>query len=247
MNTKIRKIAALPLALLMVLGLISPSFLAAQTVLAEANTPLELKFNMAHPGASQTGMEEWTSISPATPAYSPEIGYGVLDPTGLNSRDRNQPGLTPLENQFLLGVAAFRVDLPNGHYRVTVYSGDPTGSGTTNMNVSVDGSNKGRISVKAGVSSLTFEQEAVNGYILLDFSGHLYLNGIVITEILPEIPEAPTSLQATASYTSITLNWQASATDHTSYQVYRSPGGENQFEQIAEQLTEPSYQDTTAQ
>lgn len=247
MNTKIRKIAALPLALLMVLGLISPNFLAAQTVLAEANTPLELKFNMAHPGASQTGMEEWTAIYPATPAYSPGIGYGVLDPTGLNSRDRNQPGLTPLENQFLLGVAAFRADLPNGHYRVTVYSGDPTGSGTTNMNVSVDGSNKGRISVKAGVSSLTFEQEAVNGYIQLDFSGHLYLNGIVITELLPEIPEAPASLQATASYTSITLSWQASATDSASYQVYRSLSGEEQFELIAAQLTEPSYQDTTAQ
>jgi len=246
MSSKVKKIIALPLALLLVLGLISPSFLTSQKASAAPATPLEWKFNMAHPGASTEGMEGWTHIYPTSPAYSSDIGYGILDTTGLNSRDRNQAGQTPLVNQFILNAAAFRLDVPDGKYQVTVYSGDITGSGTVNLNIAVDGESKGRVSSKAAVNSLSFEYQATKGYIQLDFSTHLYLNGIVVTEIVPEVPESPTTLQASATSKVISLNWEASTTENVTYTVYRSLSGDEDYEALAAGLSELTYQDTTA-
>lgn len=247
MSSRQTKYIAFPLSMLLVLSLIFPNFISSQSSLAAAATPLEKKYNM---GASENdpvqGMDDWIHIYPNSPAYSPESGYGLVNPTNLASRNRNVTGYTPLENQFILNATAFRADVPDGLYQVTVYSGDLSGSGTTNLTVSVDEQSKGRVSVRAGVSSLTFEHEVTQGFIQLDFSGHLYLNGIVISEILPEVPEAPISLQAATTYTTISLSWEASITEGVTYNVYRSISGNNDFTLLDTGLTTLSYQDLTA-
>ncbi|MFH1614042.1 MAG: PEP-CTERM sorting domain-containing protein [Planctomycetota bacterium] len=90
-----------------------------------------------HPGEDAPGA---IIITPATPLYSAEQGYGLLT-TAEGGRMRG--GTDPLLKDFLFEESGeelkFRVDLPNGVYEVESWSGDMDYATTVRMIVSLDG------------------------------------------------------------------------------------------------------------
>jgi len=91
----------------------------------------EWKFDFGD-GPDENGsspLEEGYERVNARTAYAPDKGFGWTDTTGLSSRDRERPAGDALRRDFVMDRAAnadhtFRVDLPNGRYRVTVTMGD---------------------------------------------------------------------------------------------------------------------------
>ena len=70
--------------------------------------------------------------------YTPEIGWGWLDPTGLGGRDRGvnfTPPPNDLQRDFLLPGTqhVFAVDVPDGSYAVKTYNGDWIGTSRSNV------------------------------------------------------------------------------------------------------------------
>ncbi len=71
-------------------------------------------------------------------SYSPERGFGWVGNVSLQERDRGAADKLRRDFVYGNGEAAFRVDLPDGYYRVTIYTGDPT-AGDHVLNVEAEG------------------------------------------------------------------------------------------------------------
>ncbi|TCM91046.1 fibronectin type 3 domain-containing protein [Paenibacillus sp. BK033] len=178
--------------------------------------------------------------------YTAETGYGL----NVAVASRNRSGGDELTNDFVLGLSySFLVDLPNGDYNVTAYSGDITGSGTTKTNFVLEGVTAGSISGKAVVNSATYKTTVSDGQLTVDVTGSGaggYLNGLVIEEAVEAAPAAPASVAVTGlTSSSVTLAWSG-VDGAASYSVYRASSGDAAPTLIGHtQAAETTYSDTS--
>ena len=163
--------------------------------------------------------------------YTPEIGWGWLDPTGLGGRDRGinfTPPPNDLQRDFLLPGTqhVFAVDVPDGSYAVKTYNGDWIG--TSRSNVQLEGKDFGASNAGAGSVSEKVSQPVLvtDGQLNLVMTGtSSRLNGIEITPLLLA-PSALTldDLSIDGSSVNVSLSWTGTA-DSAGYRVYRKAAG----------------------
>ncbi|WP_430645231.1 fibronectin type III domain-containing protein [Agromyces sp. GXS1127] len=166
--------------------------------------------------------------------YSAEQGYGPVPAEGVSpiSRWRQTDGSTvpidPVNNDFVLATAwEFVVDLADGTYDVTVLSGDELpGTSTTATSVSLEGAEAGRISTRQVVASQTWRTTVADGQLTVGITGAGaggYVNGIVVTPVVPEAPAAPADLSITRiAHDGVDLAWTA-VDGASAYRVHRAP------------------------
>lgn len=181
--------------------------------------------------------------------YTSELGYG-LDKAVVS---RNRSGGSALTNDFILGTSfTFMVDVPNGDYNVTLFSGDLlTGTSTTKTTVALEGVTKGTLQARQSVTEATYSTTVTDGQLTVGITGTGaggYLNGLIIQQMLPTAPAAPaglsvTSISTTSGAASVSLTWN-SVTDAVYYNLYRADAGSTSYSFI-HQATGTSYNDTT--
>jgi len=114
--------------------------------------------------------------------YSESLGYGFLDVTNITEADRGK--LTPLLSDFCSSTdMSFDVDLPNGNYKVIVYSGDADTTGLTSTRVYAEGLLQTvGIGERTGkVGEADFPIKVKDSKLNLRFTGSpAYLNGLRI-------------------------------------------------------------------
>lgn len=121
----------------------------------------------------------------AETAYSPELGHGFADLTGLTGTDRG--GDDPLSRDFVTaGGATFLVDLDPGDYRVELRAGDPEGG----TDIAVTAEEIAKIPATAGavgeILDLTFDLALVSDQLALEVAGTAaHLSSLVITPLAP--------------------------------------------------------------
>ncbi|WP_421743165.1 fibronectin type III domain-containing protein [Cellulomonas sp.] len=163
--------------------------------------------------------------------YTPAIGWGWLNPTGLGGRDRGisfTPPPNALQRDFLLPGTqhVFAVDVPNGTYAVKTYNGDWIG--TSRSNVQLEGKDFGASNAGAGSVSEKVSQPVLvtDGQLNLVMTGtSSRLNGIEITPLLLA-PSALTLDDVAIDGTSVavSLSWTGTS-DSAGYRVYRKSSG----------------------
>ncbi|WP_328803701.1 rhamnogalacturonan lyase family protein [Paenibacillus puerhi] len=190
---------------------------------AYAEEVLEQKFDFGT--STSPVMEGFTKVDQTT-LYTPELGYGLDRTVG----SRNRSGGTALTNDFVLAASFnFMVDVPNGLYDVTVYSGDLlTGTSTTKLNVVLEGASVGTVQAKASVSEQTFRAMVLDGQLTVGLNGvsggSAYLNGLIVRKVTVPAPAAPASVSVsgvTYMPPTASLQW-SSVTDAVYYHLYRS-------------------------
>ncbi|UJF31549.1 fibronectin type III domain-containing protein [Paenibacillus hexagrammi] len=182
--------------------------------------------------------------------YTPELGYG-LDKSVIS---RLRTGSDDLYNDFILGTDyTFMVDVPDGEYDVTVYSGDLlTGTSTTKTTVSLEGETKGTIQTKQAVAEETFHTTVTDGQLTVGITGvgaGGYVNGMVIEQVTQEPPAAPqglavSSVSASENESAVSLQW-SNVPDAASYNVYRATFGSEEYTKLGS-TDAAAYTDATA-
>lgn len=239
-----RKFAALTSAILAAVIALPAMPFGQQHVRAEDR--LEKKFDFGT--ATSPVMEGFVQVGPNS-LYTAETGYGLDH--AVNSRLRS--GGSDLTNDFVLDTSfTFMVDLPNGSYDVTVYSGDLlAGTSTTKLNVSLEGAAAGTVQARQSVSEATFRTTVADGQLTVGLSGSggggAYLNGLIVREAETAPPVAPASLTVAGvgvSPPSVSLQW-GSVLDAVYYNLSRSDGDSGVFAPLAQQVTGTAYTDTS--
>ncbi|WP_350005937.1 hypothetical protein [Pseudarthrobacter sp. WHRI 8279] len=194
---------------------------------AEAN----LKFDFGGPASPvEAG---WTQMA-AGSTYSSALGYGFLS-GGTSFRDRTGTG-SSMERDFVNGAWEFAVNLPNGTYEVTTWSGDLIAGNTTDFTVEgVKYTSKTAVgALDKHVSTVQVSDGRLN--ILGARDGRI--NGLLV-----QAPVAvPASLDAAVdtSKPAVSLTW-GSVGGATSYEVFRSTET-TELEPVGT-TTEPLYLD----
>ncbi|MEC0227177.1 rhamnogalacturonan lyase family protein [Paenibacillus alba] len=199
--------------------------------------------------AASPTMEGFTAVHDKL-LYTPELGYGLT--ANVNSRYRTGVGDNLTADFFIPGASnpyTFKVDVPNGSYDVTVYSGDLlTGTSTTKTSVTIEGQLMGTIQSRQAVNSATYRVSVSDGQMTLDFGNNGYVNGITIAPVLhvpPAVPDglAVTQITTTGTTPTVTLHWN-SVTDAVYYDLYRTTVGNTVNAQLI-RVTGPDYVDTS--
>lgn len=176
--------------------------------------------------------------------YTQELGYGL----DQSVASRNRSGGDDLTNDFILGLSySFLVDLPNGDYDVTVFSGDLlAGTSTTKTTITLEGASAGTISSRQAVNQATYRTTVQDGQLTVGITGTGvggYINGLIIQQIDPNQLFAPEGLTVTTlTPTEVTLGW-SSVTEAVYYNIYRSEMPSGTIHQVG-QVIETSYVDT---
>ncbi|WP_042199081.1 fibronectin type III domain-containing protein [Paenibacillus camerounensis] len=185
---------------------------------------LSLKYDFGT--AASAVMDGYTGVHESL-LYTSDLGYGLDQ--AIASRKRS--GGDDLTNDFVLGTSYnFLIDLPNGEYDVTVYSGDIlAGTSTTKTIVSLEGTTAGTVTSKQQVNHTTYHTKVSDGQLTVGISGNGtsgFLNGLVIQQVLAAPPAAPTGLTVDAvNDSNVSLKW-STVTDAVYYKVYRSTEAE---------------------
>ena len=183
-----------------------------------------------------------------TMGYTPERSFGFKDVSVLSDRDRGAVTSNLLRDFVLSGSSfEFQLDVPNGTYALKTYHSDWIGS--TRTDVAAEGIPFGQVSSgKASAATKIINQVLVtDGQLNLAISGSgQRLNGLEVTPLLV----GPTNLHATAVNASaepptVDLAWDPTA-EAATYKVFRQASFETAPQLIAEDVTAPSFQDTTA-
>lgn len=175
--------------------------------------------------ASSSVMADYTGVN-ETKLYTADTGYGL----NITLASRNRSGGDDMTNDFVLGTSySFLVDIPNGEYDVTVFSGDLlTGTSTTKTSVALEGVAAGTLSTRQVVAQGTYRTTVADGQLTVDLSattGYAYLNGLIIEQVMPVLPDSPTGLAVTrVTPKDVTLTWD-SVPNTVVYNVYRAEGG----------------------
>jgi hypothetical protein len=156
------------------------------SIQSQVNLPSELVFDFGGVTAYNPANIHITTAT----VYDSEVGYGWLDTTGLQTRDRT--GVNDALRAFIFANTdkTFQVDLPDGEYLVTVVQGDqlfPHDGMTITANgelVSTTSSAIGQFPQK------TFTVEVEDGYLQLTFgqsgaTNNWVVNGVTIRQALP--------------------------------------------------------------
>ncbi len=189
------------------------------------SSQLELRYDFGT--ASSPIMDGYTAVN-ETKLYTGELGYGLDQAVA----SRNRSGGDELTNDFVLGTSySFQVDVPNGDYDVTVYSGDLlAGTSTTKTTFTLEGAVAGTIASKQQVNQAIYHTTVLDGQLTLGVSGSGaggYLNGLVIQKAIALPPSAPVGLAVTAAdASSVSLQWNT-VTGAVYYQIYRSGGADS--------------------
>ncbi|CAN7308088.1 cadherin-like beta sandwich domain-containing protein [Paenibacillus sp. LjRoot153] len=136
------------------------------------------------PSPVETG---YTGVScNATSLYNADMGYGWASVSGLDGRDRGAP-TDSLRRDFCVGNAySFKVDLPNGFYKVRAIAGDAT-SGLSGMKILTEGQTVNLSAALGTFSTKTFFVELLDGQMNLDISGSsARINALEISAAAPE-------------------------------------------------------------
>ncbi|MFC4616667.1 GDSL-type esterase/lipase family protein [Cellulomonas algicola] len=183
--------------------------------------------------------------------YTPETGWGWLDPTGMGGRDRGTNFPTPpndLQRDFLLPGPqhVLAVDVPDGSYAVKTYNGDWIG--TSRSNVQIEGKDWGASNAGAGAVSEKVSQPVLvtDGQLSIVMTGSSSrLNGVEITPLLlapQDLVLDGVSIDGAA--VSVALSWTGTD-DSAGYRVYRQASGAAAPVAIGE-TTDPAFVDTAA-
>lgn len=210
-------------------GAMALSLAAVPVAVAEPGSPEAVAFRFDFQPVGAPVAAGFTEAN-RTMAYSAVAGFGFTTPLSqLNDRDRGS-ALDNLRRDFVLppvGTGAeFAVDLANGEYHVTTWSGDHIASSRTAYTI------EGVAYGDQGAGSTVINERVFDPVVVTDGQMNILvggssprLNGIQILSALP----APTGLVASAVTTdppSVTLDWDAGA-GMTSYRVHRAaPGGD---------------------
>ncbi|WP_281421360.1 rhamnogalacturonan lyase family protein [Cohnella xylanilytica] len=203
-----------------------------------------LKFDFGLAGSPV--MEGYTGVNLST-VYTPELGYGIVDPTGMIGRDRATGSdlLRDWLGYFNVGWK-FNVDVPNGLYSVKLYVGDYLGSARTS--VAIENVDYGTVSAGSRtIAEKVISQASVSdGQLSFAFGGATgIVNGLEITPIL----KAPSELRLEAKSTdpdrpSVSLAWTG-VDDAAKYNVYRKVEGESKPALLGS-ATDEAYTDESA-
>ncbi|TAK96713.1 MAG: hypothetical protein EPO07_14260 [Verrucomicrobia bacterium] len=139
-----------------------------------------LKFDFG-PGPVASG---YTQVRKTT-AYGPATGYGWGDPSKADERDRGSAYGNSLERDFcLVNGTQFYVDIPNGHYQVSVIVGD--GIGKSGTAIRVNGLLE-LYNIGAAAGSYAYDSFAITvtgGRMMFEFLAAInHINAITITPI----------------------------------------------------------------
>lgn len=175
--------------------------------------------------------------------YTQELGYGLTQSVA----SRNRSGGDDLSNDFILGLSySFLVDLPNGDYDITAFSGDLlTGTSTTKTTITLEGATAGTISSKQAVNQATYRTTVLDGQLTVGVTGSGvggYLNGLIIQQIVPKQlmpPEGLTVIGITSTY--VSLGW-STVTEAVYYNIYRTEVTGGTIQRLG-QVTETHYVD----
>jgi len=189
-----------------------------------------LRFDFGGP-TSPVG-EGYTAGTPAT-AYTAERGFGFTSTTGLTFRDRG--GSDPVARDFVNQTTPyeFKVDVQNGKYDITTFTGDPIASSRTGF--TLEGAAQPQISAASGVvAENRYPGIVVNdGQLNILISGSSWrVNGIVISPALGTPAGLTGSADVDADPLSVSLTW-SDVTDAAGYRVYRA-AGDGKPEQLGE-------------
>ncbi len=242
---------ALALALLMVVSTVWAGLPIQQAKALAAAEPLVWKFDLgtAPAPAGNTGgpvAEGFIGVS-ASNLYTAEQGYGLN--TSQGSRYRGSESTDDRINDFILGgnnvPYEFKVDVPNGNYKVTMFSGDLlAGTSTYKTKVSIENVEKEAFSTRVAVDSKVYDAAIFDGQMNIQVTGNnsfSAMNAIIIEQILPT---APAGLVLTGiSAAGVSMEWTA-VEDADYYYVYRATDGQPEVA-IAEQVVGISYTDTS--
>ncbi|MBB3112165.1 fibronectin type 3 domain-containing protein [Paenibacillus phyllosphaerae] len=229
-------------------AMISTTVIPSAVPYASADTPqLIKKFDFGT--KTSPVMEGYIGVHDSL-LYTADLGYGLE--ASVVSRLRS--GGDDATNDFILGTAyVFKVDLPNGEYDVTVYSGDLlTGTSTTKTTIALEGETKGTVSSRQAITQATYRAVVTDGQLTVNVSGTGaggYLNALVIEQVVQKAPATPTglavtSIQAGAATSSVALQWDSVA-EAASYNVYRKEAGAESFTKLGSVTNAAAYTDTT--
>ncbi|MDQ0229238.1 rhamnogalacturonan lyase family protein [Metabacillus malikii] len=189
--------------------------------------------------------EGYTEVNLSS-VYTPEKGYGIVDPTGMIGRDRGTGGdlLRDWLGYFNVGWK-FNVDVPNGLYAVKVYVGDFLGSARTT--IQIEGQDFGQVSAPSrNYTEKIIPQVSVkDGQMNFDFGGSTgIVNGVELTPILL----APSELtldnkNMDPAKPSVTLSWKE-VEEAASYNIYRNVAGTSSIEKVGT-ATESTFTDNS--
>lgn len=185
-----------------------------------ASGPITLQYDFGT--ATSPVMSGYTGVHESK-LYTNELGYGLDQAVA----SRNRSGGDDMTNDFVLGLSySFLVDLPNGDYDVTVYSGDLlAGTSTTKTTITLEGSTAGSISSKQAVNQATYRTTVQDGQLTVGITGTGvggYLNGLIIQQIVPYPLKAPEGLVVhNITPTEVSLGW-SSVTEAVYYNIYRT-------------------------
>lgn len=195
--------------------------------------------------------------------YSVEAGYGIAAGVTPISRHRVTDGSVvatdAMANDFVATASwQFLVDLPNGQYDVTGYSGDQlAGTSRTRTDVTLEGAVAGQLSSLREVTSATWRTTVADGQLTVGLGGNGYLNGLVVTAVAatpdpepiteptvpptptpsaePEVPALPTPQAVRLSHVTadaVTLRWN-SVTGASGYVVTRADAVDGTYAEVA--------------
>lgn len=215
---------------------------SVQSAFAAAVDPIVKKFDFGT--ATSPVLSDYTKVNESL-LYTPELGYGL----DVAVASRNRSGGDDMTNDFVLGTSyTFKVDVPNGPYDVTAYSGDLlTGTSTTKTTFTLEGATAGTISSRQAVTSATYRTSVSDGQLTVGVTGSGaggYLNGLLIQQVVEQPPAAPAALTVTGlTSSSVSLAW-SNVAEAVNYSVYRSGGAEHAPIWIGQTAT-PAYTDNT--
>lgn len=220
-------------ALVAITALLGGSILAPTAASAAV---VDAKFDFGGPASPvEAG---WTQVA-AGSSYSAALGYGFVS-GGTSFRDRTQAG-SAMERDFVNGAWEFVVDLPNGTYEVTSWSGDLAAGNNTDL--TVEGATYNTRSALGTLDKRLTTVTIADGRLNVVGSRDGRINGL---QVRPPVAP-PTSLTAevnAADEPSVSLTWQHTA-GATGYQVYRATST-TELELLSE-TTDPAYLDGDVQ
>ncbi|MFJ6538449.1 hypothetical protein ACIQH5_19655 [Paenarthrobacter sp. NPDC091711] len=192
----------------------------------------DLKFDFGGPASPvEAG---WNQVA-AGSTYSATLGYGFLS-GGTTFRDRTSGG-SSMERDFVNGAWEFGVDLPNGTYEVTTWSGDLIAGNATDF--TVEGVKYTSKTATGALDKHVTTVQVADGRLNVMGARDGRINGLMV-----QAPVAvPASLAATVDTSenpSVSLRWGA-VDGAGSYEIYRSTES-TELESVGT-TTEPTFLD----
>ncbi|GAE32580.1 fibronectin type III domain-containing protein [Halalkalibacter hemicellulosilyticus] len=197
-----------------------------------SDDPLAFKFDL---GTETSPIAEgYTKVSETT-VYDSDLGYGLDSAAGSRDQANN------LTRDFVkAGDNSFKVDMPNGHYKVLITTGSEWDENTTSYTIQDSEVKGGEVTAPRQYITYDDNVEVIDGQLVIQFFDDSRINAVEIIPILM-ITSLEVSEVALGQDSYVHLTWDRMEEAH-SYEVFRRAEGENRFTSIGE-TTELSFID----